>query len=84
MTKFLFGLGIGALAGVLIAPYRGEETRRRLKQRAEQLTNEKIGEVVQMGRQRAGAMAKEAAEKAFDSGAQKVVGKGPVRKSHHQ
>jgi gas vesicle protein len=82
MTKFLLGLFVGAFAGVLIAPAPGEETRRRLKQRAQEITNEKVGDVVQMGRERAGEMAKEAAEKAFDSGAQKVVGEGPVRQSH--
>ena len=83
MMKFLMGLAAGAIVGVLVAPASGEETRRRLKERAEELTNEKVGEVVQMGRERAGEMAKQAAEKAFDSGAQKVVGEGPVRKSHH-
>ncbi len=82
MTRFLIGLAVGAVVGVLVAPARGEETRRRLKERAEQIANEKVGEVVQMGRERAGEMAKEAAEKAFDSGAQKVVGEGPVRESH--
>jgi gas vesicle protein len=32
---FLAGLGIGAIAGVLYAPYAGEETRQALRARAE-------------------------------------------------
>lgn len=33
---FLAGLGLGALVGVLYAPRAGEETRRELRQRAEE------------------------------------------------
>ncbi|MDE3181246.1 MAG: YtxH domain-containing protein [Acidobacteriota bacterium] len=32
---FLAGLGLGAAAGLLLAPHSGEETRRRINQRVE-------------------------------------------------
>ena len=33
---FLLGIGIGAAAGILLAPRRGEETRRQIQQKAVQ------------------------------------------------
>lgn len=36
LPYFLFGLGVGAAAGMLFAPKSGEETREELRQRAEE------------------------------------------------
>ncbi len=36
LPYFLFGLGVGAAAGILFAPKTGEETREELRQRAEE------------------------------------------------
>lgn len=36
LPYFLFGLGVGAAAGILFAPSSGDETRQQLRQRAEE------------------------------------------------
>ena len=36
LPYFLFGLGVGAAAGILFAPTSGDETREQLRQRAEE------------------------------------------------
>ncbi len=77
MFRFLFGLGLGYGLGLLIAPAPGEETRRELMQQGEQ----KLAEAVQMGRQRAGEIARDVAEKGFDEAARRTVGSEIVDRS---
>jgi gas vesicle protein len=36
LPYFLLGLGLGAVAGILLAPQSGEETRRMLKEKADE------------------------------------------------
>ncbi len=77
MFRFLLGLGLGYGVGLLIAPAPGEETRRQLIEQGEQ----KIAEAVQVGRQRAGEIARQAAEKGFDEAAKRTVGAEIVDRS---
>ncbi len=84
MVKFLLGLGLGVAAGLLIAPRPGVETRRELLDRAEELKEmprQKMAEVIELGRQRAGEAAREATQNAYDQAAEKVVGKDIVDRS---
>ena len=55
--KFILGLTIGVALGLIYAPARGEETRERLKQKAEELADvprQKIGEMADVSEQKAG------------------------------
>ncbi len=77
MLRFLLGLGLGYGLGLLIAPASGEETRRQLMQQGE----EKLADVVQVGRERAGEIGREASQKAFDEAAKRTVGQDIVDRS---
>ncbi len=70
MLRFLFGLALGYGLGLLIAPAPGEQTRRELRERGQ----EKLADVVEMGRERAGEFGREAGQKAFDEAAKRTVG----------
>jgi gas vesicle protein len=59
--KFLFGLAIGIVVGLLYAPAPGEETRRRLAEKARELP--------QLPQQKAREIAASAKAKAGDLGA---------------
>ena len=77
MKLFLIGLGIGAAAGLLFAPASGGDTRRRIAEEAKDLKDkgqQKIANVVRMGRHQAGDVARDAAQAAYDSTVEKVVG----------
>lgn len=58
MLKFLFGLAIGTFIGLVSAPASGEETRRQLADKAEQMRDRGI----EAGRQKS----REVGEKLFD------------------
>ena len=45
--RFLLGLGLGYMIGLLIAPASGEEFRRELAERADDLAREKAREIGQ-------------------------------------
>jgi gas vesicle protein len=77
MFRFILGLGLGYGIGLVIAPASGEQTRRRLVEQGE----EKLADVVQMGRERAGEMGREASQKAFDEAAKRTVGEDVVDRS---
>jgi hypothetical protein len=79
MLKFLLGLSLGYGLGLLIAPAPGEETRRELRERSA----EKVADVVEMGRERAGQIGREAGQKAFDEAAKRTVGENIVDRSRH-
>jgi gas vesicle protein len=51
MNKFLLGMGIGVGLGILFAPMSGEETRRNLSDRANDLA-ESARETYEEGRER--------------------------------
>lgn len=59
--KFLFGLAVGVVLGLIYAPARGEETRERLM--------EKAGELADLPREKAQELADKAEQKAGDMGA---------------
>ncbi len=77
MLRFLIGLGIGYLLGLVIAPASGEQTRRELMERGE----EQLAEVIEMGRERAGEFGREAGQKAFDQAAKRAVGEDIIDRS---
>ncbi len=77
MLRFLIGLGIGYLLGLVIAPASGEQTRRELIERGE----EQLAEVIEMGRERAGELGREAGQKAFDEAAKRAVGEDIIDRS---
>ncbi len=69
MKGFLVGLGLGIAAGVLFAPASGEETRRDLRERAEDAVDtgrRKWGEVLETGREKAGEIGSRAGKQTFD------------------
>jgi gas vesicle protein len=65
LPYFLFGLGVGAAAGILFAPKSGEETRQELRQRA--------GEGREYLKRRSGELRVQA-EQAIDRGRERVQG----------
>lgn len=72
--KFLAGVGIGFGVGLLIAPARGQETRRKLKEKAEQVAEaprKKAVETLEASKGKAGAMGekigRQVAEAAVDT-----------------
>lgn len=52
MKNFFLGLGFGVGIGLIFAPAAGEETRRRLLDRASDLTGQDANELIEQGRQR--------------------------------
>jgi gas vesicle protein len=72
--KFLLGLGLGWFIGMVIAPASGEHTRRMIRQKGE----EELADVIQMGREKAGDLGREAGQKAFDEAARRVAGQNIV------
>ncbi len=69
MGRFLFGLGVGIVAGLLFAPASGEETRRELRERLDEGVDagrRKWGEVVDEGREKAGDIGRRAGVQAYD------------------
>lgn len=77
MKGFLIGLGIGAAAGLLLAPASGQETRQRIAEEAQDIRRQgqqKVAKVIRMGRHEAGDAGREAAQKAYDRAVEKVVG----------
>ncbi len=80
MTKFLVGLGLGVMIGTIIAPASGEETRRELMRKAEEFRDDRLSKMMEMGRQKAGDLGREAGEKAFHEGAKKVIGEETVER----
>ncbi len=65
LPAFLFGLGVGAAAGILFAPKTGDETREDLRLRA--------GESREFLKRRSGELRVQA-EQAIDRGREKVLG----------
>jgi gas vesicle protein len=51
--RFLLGLGLGYIVGLLIAPASGEEFRRELAERADAYGREKAGEIGQRAGEKA-------------------------------
>jgi len=60
--KFLVGLFSGIALGLILAPARGEETRRRIIETAEE-TKQKA---IETGRRKAGEYGREIGERVFD------------------
>ncbi len=78
--KFLLGLGLGVTIGTLIAPASGEETRRQLIEKAEELRDDRLARMMEMGRHKAGELGHDAGERAFEEGAKKILGEGTVQR----
>jgi gas vesicle protein len=81
-VKFLLGLGIGVVLGVLCAPASGEETRQQLVNRARDLSElpqRKAAEMAEDAKQKAGDLGarigRQAAEAAVETATGKVSGK---------
>ncbi len=69
MKGFLLGLGFGVAAGLLFAPASGDETRRDLRERADEAIGagrQKYGEILEKGRQKAGEIGRETGERAYN------------------
>ncbi len=82
MKGFLVGLSLGIAAGVLFAPASGEETRRELRDRADEAVNtgrRKWGEVLETGREKAGEVGSRAGKQAFDKVTEDVRPEGQRR-----
>ncbi len=62
MLRFLVGLSLGIIAGVVFAPASGEETRRQIVDRAEQMKQRGI----EAGRQEAREVGSQVGEHLFD------------------
>lgn len=60
MTKFLLGFGVGVALGTIFAPAKGRETRTRLR--------EKVEELSELGRKKAAQMANASKDKAAEVG----------------
>jgi gas vesicle protein len=77
--KFLLGLLLGGAVGLLIAPAEGEETRRRLYEKAEeyaQVPQEKAADLIDRNKEKLGDLgarvAREAVQSAVESTAQEL------------
>jgi gas vesicle protein len=62
MLRFLVGISLGVVAGLLFAPASGEETRHQLAEKTEKLKNRGI----EAGRQQAREIGSEAGERLYD------------------
>ncbi|HYG98076.1 MAG TPA: YtxH domain-containing protein [Terriglobales bacterium] len=62
MLRFLFGISIGVAVGVLFAPASGEQTRRELANKAEDLKNRGV----EAGRQQAREVGSNVGERVYD------------------
>ncbi len=62
MLRFLVGLSIGVIAGIVFAPASGEETRRQLGEGAERLKERGI----EAGRQQAREVGSQVGERVYD------------------
>ena len=60
--KFFFGLSLGIVVGLLIAPQSGAETRRDLRAQAEELERRAI----EKGRETAGEMGRAAGQRLYN------------------
>lgn len=61
----LVGAAAGAVAGVLLAPNSGEETRRKLREKGERIKDDvtkKVGSLAEEGREKIEEIKKKAAE----------------------
>lgn len=77
--RFLLGLGVGYAIGLLIAPDRGEVTRQRLVQQAQDLAQaqerkveQSLREVAEKSRERAGDIGSEVGRRAAEAAVQAV------------
>lgn len=80
--RFVLGLGVGYLLGLLIAPAPGEETRSQLADKARELSEipaQKAAEAAQEAKQRAGEIGahvgRQAAEAAVQAATDELTGK---------
>ncbi len=78
--KFVLGLTVGVALGLIFAPERGEVTRQRLREKAEELAEvprRKAEELADVGEQKAGEIGarvgREAAQSAVQSIREKVL-----------
>jgi gas vesicle protein len=62
MIKFLLGISIGAAIGLVIAPASGEETRRQLLEKADDLKRQGV----EAGRRQAREVGSDVGERLFD------------------
>lgn len=74
VTFFLAGLGIGAVAGLLLAPMSGNRMRNRVSEMTNQVNDELRGQVENLGR--LAGKAKSTADKAVDKSRDAVHGVG--------
>lgn len=68
--RFFFGFAIGVGLGLLFAPASGEETRRRLMNKADELAampRQKAMEMAEVGQERAGEIGAEVGRKAAEA-----------------
>ncbi len=78
--KFILGFGMGVALGLIFAPERGEVTRQRLREKAEELAEvprQKAEELADVSEQKAGdigaRVGREAAQSAVQSVREKVL-----------
>jgi gas vesicle protein len=64
-SKFLIGLGLGIVAGMLLAPDKGSETRKKIAQKGSDLKN-KFNDFIDTLHEKFGEMKDEAEEMASD------------------
>jgi gas vesicle protein len=62
MLRFLLGISIGAAIGLVVAPASGEETRRQLRERADELKQRGV----EAGRRQAREVGSQVGERLFD------------------
>ena len=79
--RFLLGFGIGVVLGMVFAPAAGQETRRKLRERAAelaQLPQEKVAHAANVAKEKAGELGarigRQAAEAAVETVKDQVIG----------
>jgi gas vesicle protein len=74
--KFVFGLAVGVVLGLLYAPARGEETRRRLVEKARELPDlpqEKAREIAASAKAKAGDLGAKLGRQAAEAAVEKAT-----------
>ena len=75
--RFLLGFGIGVVLGMVFAPAAGQETRRKLRERAAelaQLPQEKVAHAANVAKDKAGELGARAGRQAVETVKDQVIG----------